>query len=122
VDGTQEPDRAGAGLAAHAAATGLQRRFSSVTIGGERWRVFSVSDSTGEVSVQVAMRHSVIDEEIRHKTFGALGLTTLLLAIAGLLMWFAVGKSLAAPDGAGGHGAQPPQIRPDAAAGGAVAQ
>jgi signal transduction histidine kinase len=68
--------------------------FTSATIGGERWRVFAVSDSTGEVSVQVAMRHSVIDEEIRHKTFGALGLVTGLLAVAGLLMWFAMGKSL----------------------------
>lgn len=68
--------------------------FSSSTINGERWRVFSVSDRTGEVSVQVAMRHSVIDQEIRHKTFVALGLTTALLAVAGLLMWFAVSKSL----------------------------
>jgi signal transduction histidine kinase len=56
--------------------------------------VFSLADSTGQFNVQVAMRHDVIDGEIRHKTFGALGLTTLLLAIAGLLMWFAVAKSL----------------------------
>jgi signal transduction histidine kinase len=68
--------------------------FTSATINGERWRVFAVSDSTGEVSVQVAMRHSVIDEEIRHKTFGALGFVTALLGVAGLLMWFAMGKSL----------------------------
>jgi signal transduction histidine kinase len=68
--------------------------FSSVTIGGSRWRVFSLADSTGQVNVQVAMRHEVIDGEIQRKTFGALGLTTTLLAIAGLLMWFAVGKSL----------------------------
>jgi signal transduction histidine kinase len=68
--------------------------FTSSTIDGVRWRVFSVSDSTGEVSVQVAMRHGVIDQEIRHRTFGALGLTTVLLALAGLLMWFAMGKSL----------------------------
>jgi signal transduction histidine kinase len=68
--------------------------FSSSTINGERWRVFSVSDRTGEISVQVAMRHSVIDQEIRQKTFVALGLTTALLGIAGLLMWFAVSKSL----------------------------
>ena len=68
--------------------------FTSSTVNGERWRVFSVSDSTGEVSVQVAVRHSVIDEEIRHKIFALLGLTTMLLTVAGLLMWFAVNKSL----------------------------
>jgi signal transduction histidine kinase len=68
--------------------------FTSSTINGERWRIFSVSDSTGQVSVQVAMRHSVIDQEIRHKIFAMLGLTTILLTVAGLLMWFAVSKSL----------------------------
>lgn len=68
--------------------------FTSSTVNGERWRVFSVSDSTGEVSVQVAVRHSVIDQEIRHKIFALMGLATLLLTVAGLLMWFAVGKSL----------------------------
>lgn len=68
--------------------------FTSSTVNGERWRVFSVSDSTGEVSVQVAVRHSVIDKEIQHKIFAMMGLTMLLLTIAGLLMWFAVGKSL----------------------------
>ena len=68
--------------------------FTSAAVNGERWRIFSVSDSTGEVSVQVAVRHSVIDQEIRHKIFAMMGLTTLLLTVAGLLMWFAVGKSL----------------------------
>lgn len=68
--------------------------FTSSTVNGERWRIFSVSDSTGEVSVQVAVRHSVIDEEIRNKIFALLGLTTMLLTVAGLLMWFAVNKSL----------------------------
>ncbi|WP_431097342.1 ATP-binding protein [Polaromonas aquatica] len=68
--------------------------FTDSTIHGERWRVFAVSDSTGEVSVQVAMRHGVIDQEVRQKTFVALGLTTTLLLVAGLLMWFAVGRSL----------------------------
>ena len=68
--------------------------FTSATVNGERWRIFSVSDSTGEVSVQVAMRHSVIDQEISHKIFAMLAFTTLLLTVAGLLMWFAVGKSL----------------------------
>jgi len=68
--------------------------FTSSTVNGERWRVFSVSDSTGDVSVQVAVRHSVLDQEIRHKIFAMMGLTTLLLTGAGLLMWFAVSKSL----------------------------
>jgi signal transduction histidine kinase len=68
--------------------------FFNSTVDGVQWRVFTVSDSTGEVSVQVAMRHSVIDQEIRHRTFGALGLVTGMLAVAGLLMWFAMGKSL----------------------------
>ena len=68
--------------------------LSNVTIGGVRWRVFSLTDSTGQVNVQVAMRHSDIDREIRNKIFGALGLITTLLTLAGLLMWFAVSKSL----------------------------
>jgi len=68
--------------------------FTSSTVNGERWRVFSVSDSTGEVSVQVAVRHSVLDQEIRHKVFALMGLTAILLTVVGLLMWFAVGKSL----------------------------
>jgi signal transduction histidine kinase len=68
--------------------------FTSSTINGERWRIFAVSDSTGEVSVQVAMRHGVIDQEVRQKTFAALGLTTMLLATAGLIMWFAMSRSL----------------------------
>lgn len=68
--------------------------FSSISIDGIRWRVFSLADSTGQVNVQVAMRHDVIDGEIRRKIFGALGVTTTLLAMAGLLTWFAVGKSL----------------------------
>ena len=72
----------------------FQDGFTSSTVNGERWRVFSVSDSTGEVSVQVAVRHSVIDQEIRHKIFAMMGLTTLLLTVAGLLMWFAVTRSL----------------------------
>jgi len=68
--------------------------FSSVTIDGQRWRVFSLSDSTNSVFVQVANLHSRIDREMLDEAFTALGITTVLLAFVGGLMACAVRKSL----------------------------
>lgn len=68
--------------------------FASGMVDGQRWRVYSVADSTGKVHVQVGNLHSVMDAELRSKAFLALGLATLLLALAGAGMWWAVRRAL----------------------------
>ncbi len=68
--------------------------FTDSTIAGKTWRVFSISDSSGGIYVQVAKPRSIIDAEFHTEALIALGLSTLLLALAGLLMWRAVCKSL----------------------------
>lgn len=67
--------------------------FTSRVIDGQRWRVYSVSDSTGKV-VQAGNLHSVIDRELQKEAFIALLLGTLLLALAGAGMGWAVRRSL----------------------------
>ena len=64
------------------------------TISGITWRVFSISDRTGRIYVQVGNPRSVVDKELHYKALIALGLSTLLLAFVGLLMWWAVRKTL----------------------------
>jgi signal transduction histidine kinase len=64
------------------------------TVAGRTWRVFSISDRSGRIHVQVGNPRSVIDEELQSKAFIALVLTTLVLALAGLFIWFAVRKTL----------------------------
>jgi signal transduction histidine kinase len=82
-----------------APATALQPSFeegvSTQVVDGQRWRVYSISDSTGRITVQVANLHGVIDAELRRKAFIALGIMTVLLVLVGALMAFAVWKSLA---------------------------
>ncbi len=68
--------------------------FSTQTVAGEAWRVYSISDSTGRITVQVANLQGAIDAELRRKAFTALGITTVLLVLVGALMSFAVRKSL----------------------------
>jgi signal transduction histidine kinase len=81
-----------------APATPLRRDFvdgaTDSIIAGVTWRVFSVSDRTGRIYVQVGNPRSVVDNELRYKALVALGLATLLLAFVGLLMWWAVRKTL----------------------------
>ncbi|MEX5571251.1 HAMP domain-containing sensor histidine kinase [Pseudomonas syringae] len=67
---------------------------TSSVIGGKRWRVYSVGDSTGLVNVQVANLHRIVDQEIQHETLISVGLATLLLLLAGVLMWFVVRNTL----------------------------
>jgi signal transduction histidine kinase len=64
------------------------------TISGKTWRVFSISDRSGKIHVQVGIPRSVVDDELQRKALIALGLSTLVLALAGVLVWFAVRRSL----------------------------
>jgi signal transduction histidine kinase len=63
-------------------------------ISGDTWRVYSVSDRSGNIYVQVGIPRSVVDAELRTKALIALGLSTLPLALVGLLVWWAVRKTL----------------------------
>jgi signal transduction histidine kinase len=68
--------------------------FSTITIDDNRWRVFSLSDTTNKVFVQTAILYSVIYNEMRRETIDALGVTTLFMMLVGALMACAVAKSL----------------------------
>lgn len=68
--------------------------FTDSTVSGKTLRVFSISDLSGEIHVQVARPRGVIDRLFRHESLMALGLSTLLLGSTGFLMWQAVRKSL----------------------------
>ncbi|KAF1018363.1 MAG: Sensor protein QseC [Paracidovorax wautersii] len=67
---------------------------ASTVIAGQKWRVYSISDSTGRVTVQVGNLHSVVDAELRHEAMHALVLATVLLLVAGALMWLVVRGAL----------------------------
>lgn len=59
----------------------------STLVEGDMWRVYSASDSTGRVTVQVGTLQSVVDSDMRDEVVHALILATVLLVIAGLIMW-----------------------------------
>jgi signal transduction histidine kinase len=61
---------------------------ASTLVQDQKWRVYSASDSTGRVTVQVGNLQSVVDADMRHEAAYALVLATVLLVIAGFIMWF----------------------------------
>jgi signal transduction histidine kinase len=69
----------------------LQPDFSdgaaSTLVENEKWRVYSATDSTGRVTVQVGNLQSLVDADMRHEAAHALALATVLLVIAGFVMW-----------------------------------
>lgn len=74
--------------------TGKERGFSDVTFAGQRWRVFSAWDESGEFMIQVAERADVrkkIEEEILEGLLRPLLISLPLLA---LLLWIAVTRGL----------------------------
>lgn len=68
--------------------------FSSTFVGGQAWRVYSVSDSTGSIYVQVGNLRSRIDTELRRKALIAMAGSTVLLSLVGLMMWHVVRRAL----------------------------
>lgn len=81
-----------------APATPLQPSFedgpATTEIAGQRWRVYSVSDSTGRIHVQVGNLHSVVDAEVRNNALTGLVRTSILLLAVGGLVWMVVHSSL----------------------------
>ncbi|WP_115552407.1 ATP-binding protein [Xanthomonas arboricola] len=67
---------------------------ATTLIQGEHWRVYSVTDRTGRVSVQVGNPQSVVDADLRHEAWHALALATVLVVVAGVVMWCVVRRSL----------------------------
>ncbi|SOT95497.1 two-component system sensor protein [Xanthomonas arboricola pv. fragariae] len=67
---------------------------ATTVIKGEQWRVYTVTDKTGRVSVQVGNPQSVVDADMRHQAWHALALATLLVIVAGVVMWVVVRRSL----------------------------
>lgn len=68
--------------------------FASLTVGENRWRVYSISDSAHRKFVQVGRLHSELDAELRRKALVALGVMTTLVCFVGLLTFLAVKWSL----------------------------
>lgn len=66
----------------------------STQVEGTKWRVYSASDSTGRVTVQVGNLQSVVDADFRHKAADEVIQTTILLMIAGVVMWIVTLSSL----------------------------
>lgn len=67
---------------------------ASTHVSGQLWRVYSVTDSTGKVNVQVGILQSVVDADLRREATNALMLATVLLIIAGVIMWFVTQHAL----------------------------
>ncbi|MBT2766739.1 two-component sensor histidine kinase [Stenotrophomonas sp. ISL-67] len=59
----------------------------STHVESRNWRVYSASDSTGRVTVQVGNLQSVVDADMRHKAMGEVVQATLLLVVVGITMW-----------------------------------
>ncbi len=69
---------------------------ASTLVEESQWRVYSASDSSGRVTVQVGNLQSVVDADMRHEAAHALILATVLLVIGGFVMW-AVSQSTLKP-------------------------
>lgn len=67
---------------------------ASTIVAGQKWRSFSVSDSTGRVTVQVGNLQTVVDADMRYEAARAVILSTVLLLVAGAIMWLVVVRSL----------------------------
>ena len=69
--------------------------FSNETQGGEDWRVYAITDSTGAVQVQIGKRYAVLHEELSRWTRLSLVTATLVFALLGITVWATVRWTLA---------------------------
>jgi two-component system sensor histidine kinase QseC len=68
--------------------------FATVTLGGEDWRVYAVSDARNEVQVQVGEPTSALFEELEKGLYWALGVSFLALMVVGMALKWVVRWSL----------------------------
>lgn len=68
--------------------------FATLEAGGQAWRVYTISDRDGLVSVQVANLQNVIDREMYGETLTALAAMTAVLVLVALLLLHALDRSL----------------------------
>lgn len=73
---------------------GFSDGAESTHVEGNNWRVYSASDSTGRVTVQVGNLQSVVDADFRHKAAEEVIQTTILLMIVGVVMWLVTRSAL----------------------------
>lgn len=66
----------------------------SAEVEGKKWRVYSASDSTGRVTVQVGNLQRIVDADFRHKAADEVIQTTILLMIVGVIMWIVTASAL----------------------------
>jgi signal transduction histidine kinase len=68
--------------------------FASPMIDGQRWRVYSISDNSGQMFVQVGRLYSALNTELQRKAMVAMGILTTLVCFIGMLTFLAVRRSL----------------------------
>jgi signal transduction histidine kinase len=67
---------------------------ATTVVDKERWRVYSVTDRTQRITVQVGNLQNVVDADMRHEAAHALVLATVLLVISGFVMWLVTRSAL----------------------------
>ncbi len=68
--------------------------FASPVINGQRWRVYSISNGSGQIFVQVGRLYSELNAELQRKALVVVGILTTLVCFIGMLTFLAVRRSL----------------------------
>ncbi|WP_054311723.1 sensor histidine kinase [Mesorhizobium sp. 1M-11] len=68
--------------------------FADRTIGGERWRVYTIVDAQKGVRVAVGDRIGLRDRLVRDLVLGLIGPALIIVPLLGALIWFGVGRGL----------------------------
>ena len=68
--------------------------FADTVVDGQSWRVYSVSDATGHVHVQVGLSHEQLHAELASWMNRSLGVSLLVFALLGIPVWLVICWSL----------------------------